>query len=295
MKWVIKSIALAGAAFTASFVHAAEPLTWAGCGITKKSFMAELATAYQAKYGTEIVLEGGGAAKGIRRVGDKSVNIGGACRPKLPGNVAELSTQLNPVAWDALVVIVHPDNPVSDITIDQVRRVYEGEIKNWKELGGRDQPLELQIRKGKQSGVGRTFRELAFGDLDKDFVANTVHKSSGPLEKAVEANPNAIGVTGVSSARKRSVKLLTLQGREADYENIRSGEYLFYRPLYIAHNPANPRYDEVKQFIDFAHSREGREIIRRQGAVPYLDALNLIRKQREQWQRVHELMQVGQN
>jgi phosphate transport system substrate-binding protein len=295
MKRVIRNIALACTTLAAGAIHAAEPLNWAGCGITKKSFMAELATAYQAKYGTEIVLEGGGAAKGIRRVGDKSVAIGGSCRPKLPGNVAELSTQLNPVAWDALVVIVHPDNPVQDITIDQVRRVFEGEIKNWKEIGGRDQPVELQVRKGKHSGVGRTFRELAFADLDKEFVAHTVHKSSGPLEKAVEANPNAIGVTGVSSARKRNVKLLTLQGREADYANIRSGDYLFYRPLYIAHNPANPRYDEVKQFIDFAHSREGREIIRKQGVVPYLDALNLIRKQREQWQQVHELMQVGQN
>jgi phosphate transport system substrate-binding protein len=295
MKRIITTAALACAVLGAGFAHAAEPLTWAGCGITKKSFMAEMATAYQAKYGTEIILEGGGAAKGIRRVGDKSVTIGGSCRPKLPGNPEELSTQLNPVAWDALVVIVHPDNPVENITISQVQKMYEGKITNWKELGGPDRPLELQVRKGKQSGVGRTLRELAFGDFDKDFVATTVHKSSGPLEQAVESNPNAVGVTGVSSARKRKVKLLTLEGKEASYDNIRSGEYHFYRPLYIAHNPANPRYEEVKRFIDFAHSREGREIIRKQGAVPYLDALHLIRKQREQWQRSLELMQVGQN
>jgi len=295
MKHIISTAALACAVLGAGLAQAAEPLTWAGCGITKKSFMAEMATAYQAKYGTEIVLEGGGAAKGIRRVGDKSVTIGGSCRPKLPGNPEELSTQLNPVAWDALVVIVHPDNPVENITISQVQKMYEGKITNWKELGGPDRPLELQIRKGKLSGVGRTLRELAFGDFDKDFVATAVHKSSGPLEQAVESSPDAVGVTGVSSARKRKVKLLKLEGKEASYENIRSGEYHFYRPLYIAHNPANPRYDEVKKFIDFAHSREGRDIIRAQGAVPYLDALHLIRKQREQWQRSLELMRVGQN
>lgn len=295
MRTIIQTAVLACAVLTAGVSQAAEPLTWAGCGITKKSFMAEMSTAYQAKYGTEIILEGGGAAKGIRRVGDKSVNIGGSCRPKLPGHQEELSTQLNPVAWDALVVIVHPDNPVQNITIAQIQKMYEGKITNWKELGGQDQPLELQIRKGKQSGVGRTLRELAFGDFDKDFVAQTVHKSSGPLEQAIESNVNAVGVTGVSSARKRKVKLLTLEGKEANYDNIRSGEYHFYRPLYIAHNPANPRYDEVKQFIDFAHSREGRDIIRKQGVVPYLDALHLIRKQREQWQRSLELMRVGQN
>ncbi len=295
MKRTIQSMAAACAMLAASVAHANEPLTWAGCGITKKSFMAEMAAAYQAKYGTEIILEGGGAAKGIRRVGDKSVNIGGSCRPKLPGNQEELATQLNPVAWDALVVIVNPDNPVENVTINQIRDIYEGKITNWKQIGGPDRPLELQIRRGKQSGVGRTLRELAFGDFDKDFVSDHVHKSSGPLEKAVEDNPNAVGVTGVSSARKRNVKVLKLEGKEPNYDNIRSGEYHFYRPLYIAHNPSNPRYAEVKKFIDFAHSREGRAIIRKQGAVPYLDALHLIRKQREQWQRSLELMRVGQN
>lgn len=295
MKRIIGLVTLIGMLIGGAVSQAAEPLHWAGCGITKKSFMAELAAAYQAKYGTEIVLEGGGAAKGIRRVGDKSVEIGGSCRPKLPGDPRELATQLNPVAWDALVVIVHPSNPVDNITISQVRDMYEGKITNWKQLGGPDRPLELQVRKGKVSGVGRTLRELAFGDFDKDFVASAVHKSSGPLEKAVEANPNAVGVTGVSSARKRQVKILKLQGVEPNYDNIRSGEYHFYRPLYIAHNPANPRYAEVKKFIDFAHSREGRAIIRKQGVVPYLDALHLIRKQREQWHRALELMRMSQN
>jgi phosphate transport system substrate-binding protein len=290
---VVKTVALLCALLSTSLSFASEPLIWAGCGITKKSFMAELASAYKAKYGTEIVLEGGGAAKGIRRVGDKSADIGGSCRPKLPGRADELSTQLNPVAWDALVVIVHPDNPVNNITIAQLRRMFEGKIHNWKELGGKDQPLELQVRRGKFSGVGRTLRELAFGDFDKDFVASAVHKSSGPLEKAVVSNPNAVGVTGVSSARKRNVKILTLEGKEPSYDNIRSGEYLFYRPLYIAHNPSSPRYDEVKRFIDFAHSREGRKIIRKQGVVPYLDALHLIRKQREQWQHSLELMKTS--
>jgi len=293
MHRVIKIAALSCAFLVTSISQAAEPLHWAGCGISKKSYMAELATAYEAKYGVKIVLEGGGAAKGIRRVGDKSVEIGGSCRPKLPGNPKELSTQLNPVAWDALVVIVHPSNPVTNINLSQVRDLYEGKITNWKQLGGKDQPVELQVRRGKVSGVGRTLRELAFGDFDKDFVASAVHKSSGPLEKAVESNPNAVGVTGVSSARKRNVKILTLQGKEPSYENIRSGDYLYYRPLYIAHNPASPRYAEVKRFIDFAHSREGRAIIRKQGVVPYLDALNLIRKQREQWQHSLELMRQG--
>lgn len=278
------------AVFTfSSSLYAATTLNWAGCGITKKAFMAELATAYEKKTGVHIELEGGGAAKGIRRVGDRSVALGGSCRARLPDTKEELRARLNPVAWDALTVIVHPDNPVSDITLKQLRAVFEGRITNWKALGGPDQPLELLARRSRFSGVGRVLRELVFNDYAKKFNASTFYKSSGPLEKAVEKNPNALGVTGVSSARKRKVKLLSLNGKAPDYEHIRKGEYLLYRPLYITFNPAHPQYREVKRFIDFAHSREGREIIRHAGSVPYLDALGLIRRQREQWDDAREI------
>lgn len=258
-------------------------LTWAGCGITKKAFMAELAAAYENKTGVKIILEGGGAAKGIRRVSDRSVALGGTCRPKLPHNDEEARTRLIPVAWDALTVIVHPDNPVQNITLRDLKALYQGERTNWKDLGGKDQPVDLLVRRGKFSGVGRTLRELVFSDYDKEFVSEHVYKSSGPLEKAVETNPNAIAVTGVSSARKRAVKILALNGKEPTYDNIRNGDYLLYRPLYITANPGHPQYREVKKFIDFAHTRQGRDIIRHAGSVPYLDALNLVRRQRQQW------------
>ncbi len=259
-------------------------LHWVGCGITKKSFMAELSKAYQQKTGVTIVIEGGGATKGIREVAKGTVPMGGSCRPKLSGATEELRTRMNPVAWDALVVIVHPDNPVNNLTLSQLRQVYEGKITNWKTLGGSNQPIDLLIRRGKFSGVGRTLRQLVFNDFDKKFASDHVYKSSGPLEKAVENDPWALAVTGVSSAKKRAVKMLALNGKQPDYEHIRSGEYLLYRPLYITANPADPQYPEVKRFVDFAHTRQGREIIRKTGAVPYLDALNLIRKQREEWE-----------
>ena len=267
---------------------ASEPLTWAGCGITKKAFMGELAEAYKRRYGVEIMLEGGGATKGIRRISDQSVHIGGTCRPKLDANAEESLAQLVPVAWDALVVIVHKDNPVSDISMQQLKDLYDGKVTNWKQLGGPDRPVSLMIRKGKISGVGLTLRELVFHDAEHEFVSTHVFPSSGPLEKAVENNSDAIGVTGISSARKREVKLLKLEGKYPNYDTVRTGEYLLYRPLYIAFNSANQRYDEVKRFVDFAHTRAGREIIRNAGTVPYLEALRLVHKQREQWQAARQ-------
>lgn len=256
---------------------------WVGCGITKKAFMQELAKAYEHKTGLKFQIDGGGATKGIRNVATLEADMGGACRYTLTNIPEEAGVKMFPVAWDALVVITHKDNPVTNITVDQIRGIYRGEVTNWKELGGNNAPIELMVRKGKISGVGLTLRQLVFFDEDMDFVSDNVFPSSGPLEKAVVAQENAIGITGISSARKRDVKLLTLEGKAPNYDNIRSGDYLLYRPLYIVANSQSPKYSEVKKFVDFAASRKGREIIKNNGVVPYLEATQLIVKQYSQW------------
>ncbi len=246
--------------------------------------MAELAAAYEQLYATRIDMDGGGDREGFRRISDNSAHIGGACRPKNTSDELEKNTRASPIAWDALVVIVHPDNPVNNITLDQLHDLYEGRITNWKkQLGGKDQPIELLVRQGKQSGVGRTIRKFIFGDYDKEFVASQVYASSEPLEKAIESNPNAVGISGVASVQTRNIKALTLEGVSASYDNIKNGSYLLYRPLYIIFNNSNPRYKEIKQFLKLAHSARGREIIRKQGVVPYLEASKLVLKEREQW------------
>ncbi len=265
-------------------------LRWAGCGITKKAFMKELAAAYERHFGVHFILEGGGATKGIRRVHNREVDIGGSCRNKIPGAPEERGVRMSPVAWDALVVMVHPDNPVNDISLAQLKAVFEGKITNWKDLGGPDHPIELLVRQGKISGVGRTLRLLVWGDPDQVFKGTETFPSSGPLEKAVEKRPWALGVSGISSARKRKVKLLSLEGKAPTYENIRKGDYLLYRPLYITYLPShNPKIKEIRRFIAFAHSLEGRRIIREQGVVPYLDATHLTRKEQEQWRVARKL------
>jgi phosphate transport system substrate-binding protein len=267
-------------------------LSWAGCGITKKAFMAELAEAYQRKTGVEITIEGGGATKGIRQIAEKGAHIGGSCRYRIKeDNAPESQVKFNPVAWDALVVIVNRDNPLDSITLEQLRDIYLGRIHNWKQIGGEDKPLELLIRRGKISGVGLTIRQLVFGDPELEFSSSHIYKSSGPLEEALENNPNGIAMTGISSARKRDLKILKLNGKEPNFENIKSGSYLLYRPLYIVTNRTDTQAAEVNRFLGFAHSPEGREIIRKNGVVPYLEALWLTRKQRKQWVESRRLEQ----
>lgn len=275
-------VGCAAALAAATGVQADEELVWAGCGITKGAFMSELARAYQEKTGVAIELQGGGATRGIRDTHSKAIHMGGACRTTMNREASEQGVEQIPVGWDALVVVVHPDNPVENITFAQLRDVYLGKVSNWKELGGRDAPLELYARRGKISGVGRMLRELVFADYEQEFVARHEVKSTGPLESGIEQNPNGIGVTGISSAKRRDgLKVLSLNDHQPDYENIKNGDYVLYRPLYlnIPLRDSDPRVDE---FVKFALSREGQQVIKAAGTVPYVDAMPLVMKQIEQ-------------
>lgn len=278
---VCLSVLLVGALpLTAS--AAAKKITWAGCGISKNAFMGEMAAAYEKKTGVKIELLGGGATKGIRQVSSKEVQIGGTCRHVIEKDGSMLThneerrVELRPVAWDALVLMVHKDNPVDNVSLDQLRKIYKGQITNWKELGGKNAPIELYVRKGKISGVGRTLRELLFYNYDEEFVATHVVEETANLEKDMVTNPNGAGVTGVSSARKLKgiAKILKLDGKEPSYDNIRTGQYLLYRPLYIV-TSLQERDPEVKKFVAFVAGDEGKQIMRSVGTVPYEDAIGL--------------------
>jgi phosphate transport system substrate-binding protein len=274
-------------AFSLNVAAVEKPTTsilWGGCGITKKAFMAELAKAYQKKTGIKVNLQGGGATKGIRDAVKGEIDIGGACRPIIAGHAKERTAYQVPVAWDALVVIVHPKNPVKTISLSDLKNIYLGKLNNWKDLGGPDQPIELYARRGKFSGVGRTLREIVFANFDQEFPgAKHIVRSSGPLEKGIQKNLYGIGTTGISSAKRRKVKILQLNGKDPSYENIKSGEYVLYRPLYLVTRGKASADDKVKDFITFALSREGREVIKNAGSVPYSDAIGLVMKQIEQY------------
>lgn len=254
-------------------------LHWVGCGITKKAFMSQLASAFQAKTGIHIIIQGGGATKGIRDVSEGLADMGGSCRQTLPLVVPqEDDVSLVPVAWDALAVIVNAHNPLANITSDQLRALYDGKITNWNQLGGSNTPIHLYVRAGKISGVGYAIRQYLFQDSQHRFMTAPayIEPSTGPLEQAVEHDPLGVAITGISSARKRNVNIVAIDGLKPTYDNIADGRYEYYRPLYLV-TPPSPSA-EVREFVDFALSNEGRAILRKQGTVPYFDALGLMSK-----------------
>ena len=168
-------------------------ITWAGCGVTKKAFMDELARAYETKSGVKITLQGGGATRGIRDAAKQRIDIGGSCRMNLPEEErSELYANMHPVAWDALAIIVHKNNPVTNLTTDQIKAMYMGEITNWQQVGGPDAPVKMYARRGKISGVGYAIRQYIFKDSNVDFKTQYQVASSGPLEQAVEQDEFAV-------------------------------------------------------------------------------------------------------
>ena len=266
----------------ASGLEPIESLNWVGCGISKKAYVTDLAQAFEEKTNIHINIQGGGATKGIRHVVSGDADLGGSCRYHLPENPLEAGAGFEPVAWDALAIITHKDNPVEELSLAQVRDIYTGKITNWNQVGGPDATIELYTRTSKYSGVGRTLRKLIFANFDQEIASTKSFPSSGPLEKAIVKTPYSISITGISSARLRDLKLISLDGVSPSYENIKSGRYQLYRPLYITYNHTSPKLADVKKFISFCHSREGRAIMKKNGTLPYREGISLVNLQLKQ-------------
>ena len=243
---------------------------WTGCGITKKAFMAELAKSYKQETKIEIQIFGGGATKGLREVASGKSKIGGTCRHTL--DVPEENTaRLYPVAWDALVIVTHKDNPISGLSSSQLNKVFAGTITQWKELGTSKNlgKINLHVRQGKISGVGLMSRLLIFYDQDMEYHSTHTHHSTGPLEEALSADPSGIAITGISSAvRRPGLKILSLDGVQPSAENILNGTYELIRPLYLAIKEGNEKSGTASDFVKYALSADGQKIIANTGTVP---------------------------
>lgn len=274
-KWLLLPLAMIVLIITPSLLYA--NLVWTGCGISKKAYMNEIASAFEKETGIKITLSGGGATKGIRAVNNGKADIGGSCR-HLILHEEESNVSLVIAGWDAIVVIVHKDNPLNSISHENLKSVLQGKITNWKDLGWEDHPIDIFVRKGKTSGVGMMSRELIFGDADMEYTSTQIFKSSGPLEKTIETSKWAIGLSGISSAKKRNVKVLALDNIHATMDNMINGNYLLTRPLYIV--TGKKRSKDVWTFLRFVKSPAGQSIIENAGTVPENKSKSLLRKYR---------------
>jgi phosphate transport system substrate-binding protein len=257
------------------FAGAAE-LQWVGCEVSKAAYVSDLANGFQQKTGNLIHINVSDSNDGIRGVLRGDADLGSSTRYLLPDDPREAGVEIVPVAWDALTVIVHGDNPLKDISLEQLRQIYSGKISNWSVLGGADQKIQVYIHHYGNTTAGSNLRELIFSDQRQKFTIGRLVKADDSIDSLVMDDPNAIAITGISNARSQAVKILSLDGIAPSTGTIKSGEYKLYRPLYLTYNPDSENLDTIKNFISYMNSKPARELMRANGVVPYTEAMGLV-------------------
>lgn len=163
----------------------------------------------------------------------------------------------NVVAMDGLAIVVHPSNPVKNITIEQVRKIYTGEIKNWKALGGPDKAIVV-ISRDTNSGTYETFESMV---MSKQKIVDSAEYvgSNGAIRQRVSNTEGAVGYVGL--AFLEGVKTVSVENIEPTPENINSKKYPISRPLYMYTNGKPKEGTHLCNFLNLYKAKEGKKII----------------------------------
>lgn len=202
-----------------------------------------------------------GSSSGIQAVSEGRCDIGLASRDLKEEEAADLTGTV--VAIDGIGIIVNSENPVADLTIEQIGDIYTGKIANWKEVGGEDAPI-VCIGREAASGTRDGFEEVT-GTKDACQYSQEL-TSTGDVVQTVSGNPNAIGYASVASVND-SVKLVSVEGVTPTTETIQSGEYKVQRNFVLVTKKDTPLSQEAQAFFDFATSPQADSLITEAGAV----------------------------
>ncbi len=212
--------------------------------------------------GVTVTYDPTGSGSGIEAASNGSADIGLASRGLKDSEKATLTETV--VARDGIAIVVHPENPVEDLTVEQVAAIAKGEITNWKDLGGSDAPIAFVGREA-GSGTRGAFEELT-GTEDL-CVYNQELTSTGAVIAAVAATPGAIGYASLSAVED-SVKTVKIGGVECTEDTVRDGSYAIQRPFVFATRTGEPLSEAAQAFFEFALSPEAAELYTAAGVVP---------------------------
>ena len=224
-------------------------------GALSESFMA-------ANGGVTVNYNPTGSGSGITAVQEGTCDIGLSSRAlKDEEKVAGLKETV--LAYDGIAIIVHPDNPVSDLTLEQIAKLYTGEITNWKDVGGNDAEVVL-IGREAASGTRDGFESIT-GTKDACQYRQEL-TSTGDVITAVSQNPDAIGYASLASI-KDTVKALNVGGVTPSEATVKDGSYLVQRPFVLVTVEGKALSPAAQAFFDYALSADAASIISAAGAV----------------------------
>lgn len=243
-----------------------------GCGKGKISVTLAGSTAFQpfaekiadeymkANPNITITVQGGGSAVGIQSANSGAAQIGMADLVKLPDEAKGLTSTV--VAQDGIAVIVNPKNKIENLSTEQLRAVFNGKIKNWKEVGGVNAPITVVSREA-GSGTRSSFEKIL---TDIRLVNNAViQNSNGTIRETVANDENSIGYISHGILNEK-VNALKIDGIECTTESIIAKNYLLVRPIFLLTKGAPE--GEVKKFIDYILTEEIQSMIKKDGLLP---------------------------
>lgn len=252
-----KVLVLCVGLLAAGIAAAAEPAKVVGCSVSYDAYLDEMARAYARKTGRALETVRAGVPVAVAAALNRKAALGTGCRHVTAQERGKGAVETI-IGYDMLVILVHPSNPIENLTLEQVRRVFAGQITDWGELGGvKGRPIMLVGRESEGAGVTVSFQEMVMKGLPlSDKRLARVH--SGQIEGEIETNPYGIAVSGLS-ARRRAVKLLRLEGAPPDGPHFRDGSYPLARPLFAV---TRGRPEGLAQdFIAFMLSAEGQAVM----------------------------------
>ena len=224
----------------------------------------ELAKAFKAKNpNVTIDIQGGGSGVGIKSANDGVVDIGMSSREL---KAEEKTIKEFKIALDGIAIVLNPANPVADLTMDQIQKIYTGEITDWSQVGGTAGKITIVTRE-EGSGTRGAFIELTGvevkeGDkkVDKTSATAITQGSTGAVMTTVASDPNAIGYASFGAAKENAnVKMIKVEGVEPTEETISAGQFKISRPFLML-TKEEPT-GAARDFIDFILSPEGQEVV----------------------------------
>jgi phosphate transport system substrate-binding protein len=237
-------------------------ITFAG-STTVQPLAAKLGDAFRQQH-PDVTLDiaGGGSVVGIQAIHDGTVDIGMASR--ILRSEEETGITWHQIAVDVIAIVINSANPVEGLTREQLRGIYLGQITNWREVGGPDQPIQVVIRE-KTSGTRGAFDEIVLDKQEPTAPNLQAAMTAGDAAALVAAEPDAIGYVGFGNLES-GLKLVTIDGVLPSEATAQDGSYRLVRPLLLLTGPLTQPLAQT--FVDFSLSNEGQQVVVDSGWVP---------------------------
>ena len=234
-----------------------------GGSTSMKNVIAALTEGFaEVEPGVTVSYDPTGSGAGITGATDKTLDIGLSSRALKDDEKNDVDGTI--IALDGIAIIVNKDSKVEDLTVDQLKQMFTGEITNWSEVGGDDGEIVLI---GREAGSGTRDGFESIVDVKDSCKYAQELTATGAVISAVEANPLAIGYASMSAVGD-TVKAVTVGGVECSEETVKDGSYEVQRPFVFVTNKSVTLSEQAQAFFDFATSADAADLIRTAGAVP---------------------------